>query len=400
MEKKFTAKDFKRLEPVPPEGLERVRQILESGDLFRYATEDPEKSEAALLERDFLAEWGGGMKYALAVNSCSSAILLMLDALGVRPGDNVLVPAFTFTAVPSAVTNLGATAVLVEVNKDYKVDLIDLEHKMMTSRSKILLLSHMRGYISAMDKIVEMCREHDVVLVEDAAHALGSKWNGKLVGTFGKASCYSFQSYKIVNAGEGGMILTDDEDMMARMVLKHGAYEKLYLQHAAVRPAVFEKYLNQQPLYNMRLSNASAAIVRCQLPYVKERIRKYGEVYTRIAEKLREFPEVEFPKQDPKEERVLDSLQFRLRGFTLEMMQRFLNSVKKYGVPLAGFGADKDNARAPWNWGFIPQKPGDFPETHETLDNAVDMRITTTFTDEMIDYLVQVVREGIGKAKE
>lgn len=385
-------RNFKRIEPAPEEAIERVVEILRSGDCFRYSG-DPAESEALLLERDFLKDWGGGARFALAVNSCSSAMLLVLKGLGIGPGQSVLVPAFTFTAVPSSIENLYARPILVECGRDFKVDLEDLEAKMEAHpEARVFLLSHMRGYISDMDAILALCTRRGITLVEDAAHALGARWKGKQIGTFGKAACYSFQNYKIINAGEGGMIVTDDEELFVKMVFDQGAYEKLYEKHF-VRSPHFTECLNRRPLFNMRLSNIHAAIARAQLPYVEERIRRYGEVYEAIYRGLVASERVEFPATDAREERVFDSIQFRLKGFTPEMMEAFIGFVRGRGVPLDAFSTDQ-NARAPWNWKYIDGR-GEFPKTHAALDTACDMRITVTMTDEDCAYLVETVLAGI-----
>ncbi len=220
--------EFYRLSPVPEEGIETAVRLMRSGCMFRYATEDPEGSEAAVLENEFAAFTGA--KFALGLNSCSSAILLALKVSGVKPGDRVLVPAFTFTAVPAAVVNLGATPVLVECNRNYKVNVDDLRRKMAPD-TRVFLLSHMRGHMSDMDKIVDICNERGITLIEDAAHALGGFWRGKPAGSFGRIGCFSFQSYKVVDAGEGGMLTTGDEEAAVKAVYMSGSYEKLYSRH-------------------------------------------------------------------------------------------------------------------------------------------------------------------------
>ncbi|MGA9602952.1 MAG: aminotransferase class I/II-fold pyridoxal phosphate-dependent enzyme, partial [Methyloceanibacter sp.] len=143
---------------------------MRTGKLFRYSDSQPEDSEVAWLEHDF-AEYLGS-RHALAVNSCSVAIELALIACGVEPGSKVLVPGFTFTAVPSAIVMLHAIPVFVECTEDYRLDIDDLRRK-ITSETRVLLLSHMRGHISDMDAITELCTAHGVTLIEDAAHALG-----------------------------------------------------------------------------------------------------------------------------------------------------------------------------------------------------------------------------------
>ncbi|HEY5221169.1 MAG TPA: aminotransferase class I/II-fold pyridoxal phosphate-dependent enzyme [Candidatus Paceibacterota bacterium] len=398
----MTKWNYQELEAIPEEGISRVVEILRSGNIFRYSSAKPEESEAALFERDFLEQWGGALRYALAVNSGSSAILLALKALGVGPGDKVLVPAFTFTAVPSAVENLHAEPVLVECGMDFKVDIEDLEVKIARNpEAKVFLLSHMRGWISDMGRILEICDANGITIIEDAAHALGSWWGHRLVGTFGKIATYSFQSYKIINAGEGGMVTTDDPDLFARMLFDQGAYENLFERHL-LKPGsdVLKQYLNQRPLYNMRMSNMTAAIARCQLPLVEGRIEAYKKLYDTIVRGLSRNKSVQIPKADRREIRVLDSIQFRLKDFTPEMMKTFIEHVRSCGVPLAAFAVG-DNARAPWNWKYIAGIGDEaFPKTHRALDTACDMRITTMLDDAHCEHLLQSVFAGIQKAVE
>ena len=181
--------DFLRFDPVPAEGIARAAAIMQSGEIFRYSNKTAEECEVALLERDFAA--AAGVRYALGVNSCSKAIELALIASDVGPGSKVLVPGFTFTAVPSAIAILGATPIFVECTKDYRIDLEDLQRKIMPG-TKVLLLSHMRGHAPDMDRVMAICDAAGVTVIEDAAHALGGRWRGKPLGSFGKAGCYSF----------------------------------------------------------------------------------------------------------------------------------------------------------------------------------------------------------------
>lgn len=394
--------NYKQLEPVPEEGIRRAGEIMRSGNLFRYCSADPHNSEVALFERDFLADWGGTSRYAIAVNSGTSALMAALKATGLPPGSEVLMPAFTFTAVPSAAQNVGMVPVLVECDMSFKIDLEDLEAKIAEHPdARVLLLSHMRGWISDMDAVLQVCLKNRIMLIEDAAHALGSRWNNQLVGTFGSITVYSFQSYKLINAGEGGMVVTNDPHLAARVLFDQGAYEGLYERHIEKPPdEVLALYVNQRPFYNMRMSEVSAAIARSQLPYVMERIKRYAEVYHTIVDGLSANDWVDIPRADRRETRVLDSVQFRLKDFTPEMMEAFVQHVHSCGVPLEAFGAGM-NARAPWNWQYIAGIGHErFPKTHAALDTACDMRIVTSLDGDHCAHFVEAVFDGIKKAIE
>ena len=200
-------------EPIPAAARSEIDRLLKSGDLFRYTA--PQDAPVALLEREF-AEFMG-TKFALAVSSCSQALFLSLKALQLPRGAKVLVPAFTFAAVPSAIVHADCQPVLVEVGENYRVDMADFEAK-LTDDISAVLISHMRGHTSDMDAIMALAEAKGLPVIEDAAHSLGTQWHGKKIGTLGKIGCFSFQSYKMINAGEGGILITDDADIIAQAI--------------------------------------------------------------------------------------------------------------------------------------------------------------------------------------
>lgn len=386
---KYDPSVFHKPEPIPEAGIRRAEEIMRSGKIFRYECDSHEESEAALLEHDF-AEYMG-QEYAVAVNSCSSAILLALLAAGVKPGDNVLVPGFTFTAVPAAIVHAQAIPVFVECNKNYRVDVKDLQRKIAPD-TKVFLLSYMRGYTSDLDEIMPLCDKHGITVIEDSAHSLGTRWNGKLTGTFGRAGCYSFQSYKAINAGEGGMITTNDPEFAVKSIYLSGAYEKLYEKHfwlEELRP-YFEKHRNLFAPYNMRMDNVRAAMVRPQLPLLETKAETYRKNYAYLAGKLSVSERVELPEADKRELRVPDSLQFRLNGLTDSQLASFMKQAKEAGLPLSAFGADRDNARAFWNWNYVPNPP-ELPETRESIRTTCDMRLCASLTEGHLDYIAETI---------
>ncbi|MEM6740489.1 MAG: aminotransferase class I/II-fold pyridoxal phosphate-dependent enzyme, partial [Pseudomonadota bacterium] len=216
-------------EPIPETARAEVARLLASGDLFRYTA--AADAPVTLLERDFAAHLGA--RYALAVASCSAALFLSMKALDLPRGARVLIPAFTFAAVPSAVVHADCVPVLVEVGANYRIDVADFEAKLDDTISAILI-SHMRGHTSDMDAIVALAHARGVPVIEDAAHSLGTTWHGRNIGTLGEIGCFSFQSYKLVNAGEGGILVTDNPELIARAVIMSGAYEHAWKKHEGV----------------------------------------------------------------------------------------------------------------------------------------------------------------------
>ena len=367
-------------EPIPDAARAEIDRLLLSGDLFRYTAS--EASPVALLEAEFAALIGS--RYALAVSSCSAALFLSLKALDLPRGAKVLIPAFTFAAVPSAVLHADLVPVLVEVGTNYRVDMADFEAKL--DGADAVLISHMRGHTSDMDAILTLCAARDIPVVEDAAHSLGTLWHGKKIGTIGKIGCFSFQSYKLVNAGEGGMLVTDDPELAARAVIMSGAYEHNWKKHPGLQNS-YMLWQNQLPLYNMRMQNLSAAVIRPQLPEVAARVAKGRAGHDRVADRLNESLWLAVPDALAPEQRAPDSIQFNLTGaWTDAEAQAFQIEAKRRGVTVQVFGLSEDNARAFWNWKFLGEVP-ELPQTRAMLMRACDVRLPTRLTEAELDFI-------------
>ncbi len=383
-------------EPIPDAARAEIDRLLTTGDLFRYTS--AEASPVALLEAEF-AEMIG-TKYALAVASCSAALFLSMKALDLPRGAKVLIPAFTFAAVPSSVLHADCVPVLVEVGDNYRVDMADFEHK-LTDDIGAVLISHMRGHTSDMDAILQLAAAKGIPVIEDAAHSLGTKWHGKTIGTLGRVGCFSFQSYKLLNSGEGGILVTDDADLIARAVIMSGAYEHNWKKHPVLHQH-FARWQNQLPLYNTRLSNLSAAIIRPQLAEVPRRVADGRRNHDYVAEILNRSPWLDVPPPLPPEERAPDSIQFNLVGLTEAEARAFADAAAARGVKVQVFGLSDDNARAFWNWQFLGVIP-DLPQTRQMLTKACDTRLPARLEKPELDViagaLVQAAEDVMGAVR-
>jgi len=376
-------------EPIPEAARAEIDRLLASGDLFRYTA--PQDAPVALLERDFAAMMGA--RYALAVSSCSAALFLSLKALDLPRGARVLIPGFTFAAVPSSIVHADMVPVLCEVGENYRIDLADFEARL--GDVDAVMVSHMRGHTSDMDTIMARARARDLPMIEDAAHSLGTLWRGRKIGTIGRVGCFSFQSYKLVNAGEGGILITDDADLVARAVIMSGAYEHNWAKHIAAPDAALEaafaRWQNRLPLYNLRLSNLSAAIIRAQLPEIARRVRAGRANHDRVAARLQAAPWFSVPEALPGEERAPDSIQFNLVGMSEQETRDFAEAAAARGVKVQVFGQSADNARAFWNWGFLPGPAPDLPRTRAMLMRACDVRLPARLTQAECDAVAGVI---------
>ncbi|MHC9236744.1 DegT/DnrJ/EryC1/StrS family aminotransferase [Pseudooceanicola sp. 502str34] len=384
-------------EPIPEAARAEIERLLQTGDLFRYTA--PEDAPVALLEREFADMLGS--KYALAVSSCSAALFLSLLALDLKPGAKVMIPAFTFAAVPSSIVHANCVPVLCEVGDNYRIDMADFEAKL--DDVEAVIISHMRGHTSDMDAIMALCGARGIPVIEDAAHSLGTTWHGKNIGTIGRIGCFSFQSYKLVNSGEGGILITDDAEVLARAVIMSGAYEHNWRKHkgphgenTADLEEAFARWQNRLPLYNLRLSNLAAAIIRPQLGEVPRRARDGRTNHDYVAGLLESSPWIEVPAKLAPEDRAPDSLQFNLKGLDEAQTRAFAKAAEARGVKVQVFGLSTDNARAFWNWQFLGDTP-ELPQTRAMLMKACDTRLPARLTRPELDLIAGAL---IGAAEE
>ncbi|WP_170549568.1 DegT/DnrJ/EryC1/StrS family aminotransferase [Ruegeria atlantica] len=384
-------------EPIPAAAKEAIDALMQSGDLFRYTA--PQDAPVALLEAEFAALLG--TKYALAVSSCSAALFLSLKALGLPRDARVLIPGFTFAAVPSSVVHADCIPVLCEVGENYRIDMEDFATKL--DGVQAVIISHMRGHTSDMDAIMALCNERDIPVIEDAAHSLGTTWHGQNIGTIGKVGCFSFQSYKMINAGEGGILITDDADLVAQAVIMSGAYEHNWKKHKTPHgdnspelEQAFARWQNQLPLYNLRMSNLSAAVIRPQIPELARRVRDGLSNHDYVAERLNTSSHIDVPAPLTPERRAPDSIQFNLVGMNEAEIRAFAAASEVRGVKVQVFGLSEDNARAFWNWQFLPEK-FDLPQTRDMLMKACDVRLPVRLTKEELDVIADILLASVGE---
>ncbi len=384
-------------EPIPAAARDAIDALMQSGDLFRYTA--PQDAPVSLLESEFAALLG--TKYALAVSSCSAALFLSLKALGLPRDARVLIPGFTFAAVPSSVVHADCVPVLCEVGPNYRIDMADFEAKLDDVQA--VIISHMRGHTSDMDAIMALCDARDVPVIEDAAHSLGTTWHGRNIGTIGKIGCFSFQSYKMINAGEGGILITDDADLVARTVIMSGAYEHNWKKHKTPHgdnspelEQAFARWQNKLPLYNLRMSNLSAAVIRPQVPELARRVRDGLANHDYVAERLNSSDYIDVPAPLAPERRAPDSIQFNLVGMDEGEIRAFAAASEARGVKVQVFGMSEDNARAFWNWQFLPEQ-FELPQTRAMLMTACDVRLPVRLTREELDVIADILLASVGE---
>ena len=258
---------------------EAALRVIRSKRLIRfYGADDPDDpgtSEAEEFEKAFANRIG--TRYALAMTSCTSALMTGLAAVGVGPGDEVIVPAYTFIASPSAVLAVGGIPVIAEIDDSLTLD-PDSVRASISPYTKAIMPVHMRGMATDMDPIVEIAREHGLSVVEDVAQASGASYKGKPLGSIGDVGCFSLQMHKIMTTGEGGVLTTDDPELMFRAKCFHdSAAEWRGAAWQDSDPAVRDSFV-AFPGVNFRMPEITSAIGRVQLGRLDgllERMRAY-----------------------------------------------------------------------------------------------------------------------------
>jgi dTDP-4-amino-4,6-dideoxygalactose transaminase len=381
---------------IPEQGIKRANEIMATGKLHRYGEDRSGVPEATALEQDF-AEYVGS-KYCAAHNSCGAAMFVALKCAGVRHGDKVLMNAFTLAPVPGAVEHAGAQPVFVEITDSYKIDLSDLEKKAANSGAKVLLLSHMRGHICDMTELMAICNRHGLTVIEDCAHTMGAKWGDTFTGTFGAIGCFSLQSYKHANAGEGGLLVTNDPDMAAKAILYSGSY-MLYAQHKA-RPdlSYFEKHRGHIPNFSMRMSNLVAAFARPQIALLAERAEIWNVRYRKLAEGLSTVQNIRVPIRADKEHYVMSSIQFSVKGLNPTEMDQFLSSCASRGVYVKWFGRSEPLGftSVHEHWEYVEERQT-LSQSARVLSEVCDMRIPLVLPLESCETIVAVIRHCLAE---
>jgi dTDP-4-amino-4,6-dideoxygalactose transaminase len=269
-----------RTNPIPPMfpgGMEigseekaAVMEVLSDRTLFRYYGPTDFASRVSRLEEAFAAHFG--VRHALAVSSGTAALITALVALGIGPGDEVIVPAYTFIASAAAVLAARAVPVIAEVDESLTLDPLALEDK-ITPFTKAIMPVHMRGAPCAMDQVMEIARKHDLKVVEDVAQAVGGIYAGKRLGTIGHVGAFSLQLHKIITTGEGGMVVTNEQSVFHRARMYHDSAGFWRMEHPGELPI---------PGVNYRMSEIAGALGLVQLSRLESLLARMRMLKARL----------------------------------------------------------------------------------------------------------------------
>ncbi|HOJ11124.1 MAG TPA: DegT/DnrJ/EryC1/StrS family aminotransferase [Clostridiales bacterium] len=320
--------------PMYPGGLEigeeekkQVLEVLDRKYLFRYYGPEQYPSKVRELELKFAEKIGA--KYALAVNSCTSALITALVACGVGPGDEVIVSGYTFFASCAAIVAAKAIPVIAEVDETLTIDPEDIEKK-ITPSTKALVVVHMRGVPCNMDKIMAIAEKHELRVIEDVAQAMGGTYKGKNLGTFGDCGCYSFQYHKIITAGEGGMVVTNNQKLYDRCMGYHDTA-------ACWRPDRFAEERYEGELFcgvNYRMSELTGAVMLAQLGKLYTLLSQMKRNQSKILDQIKNTKRIKVrPVNDPDGDTGI-CIMFYLDS--KDKIQPFIEALRAEGIAAAG----------------------------------------------------------------
>ena len=391
---KFTG-NFTQQEPIPEAAIAAAVAVMRHGRLHRYNTVAGEIAETVLLEQEFAAFTGA--KYCLAVASGGYALSAALRACGMQPGDVVLTNAFTLAPVPGAIQGAGGRPVFVEITPNLVLDLDDLQAKIATTDAKFLMLSHMRGHLVDMEALIAITDAAGIQVIEDCAHTMGANWNGVSSGRSGVVGCYSTQTFKHINSGEGGLLITDDAEIMARATMLSGSY-MLYESHLAGAPAeTFQDIRLDTPNCSGRMDNLRAAILRPQLAELPVQAERWNARYRALEAGLNQVENLTLIERPAKEYFVASSFQFLVPNFDAVQVQAVVAACDARGVQLKWFGADTPVGFTSRHdsWRYVD--PQALPNTDRILAGLLDMRIPLAMRIEECDVITTIIKEEVAK---
>jgi 8-amino-3,8-dideoxy-alpha-D-manno-octulosonate transaminase len=378
---------------------EALLQALENENLFRYLRED--ESQVRVFERRFGELIGS--PHCLAVSSGTAALICGLIGLGIGPGDEVILPGYTYVSSAAAVINARAVPVIAEVDDTLTLDPTDVERK-ITASTRAIMPVHMRGVPSRMDELLRIAREHDLLVIEDTAQACGGSYRGRRLGTLGDVGCFSLQHYKIITTGEGGALVTEDPKVFGRAVMYHDAG----------RP-YWEGYEGEViPGVNFRMSELAGAIGRAQVGQLDAILDRTRRAKRRILEGIAGAPGFELQRvADPEGD----------CGIVLIMFLPDVNEAKRFAAALKAEGcaagtvysggipdrhiyahwdhvlakkgySEKDNPWThPYYRGSAAYSPDMCPRTLDYLGRSVAMPIPDHLTDREADERAHAIRK-------
>lgn len=356
-----------------------VARVLSSGQFILG-------SEVEALEQE-VAEYLG-VRHAIGVASGTDALLLSLRALGIGPGEAVVVPSFTFFATAGAVHNVGATPLFVDVDPHtLNIDPRKVEERLVSdptlrAKTKAIIPVHLYGQMADMDEIMALAEKFGLYVIEDAAQAIGAEYKGRQAGSMGHLGCFSFFPTKNLGAyGDGGMVATNDDDLaeQVRMLRAHGAKPKYY--HHLVG-------------YNSRLDALQAAILRAKLPHLAEWTKARQSIGAHYDELLRDIEGIKLPHRAPNRTQIFHQYTVRVPGGKRDALRAYL---KERGIGTEVYYPVPLHLQPCFR--HLGYREGDLPESERASREVLSLPMFPELTDEELEYVVGEIRNSMRWAR-
>jgi dTDP-4-amino-4,6-dideoxygalactose transaminase len=364
-----------------------VTAVLQSG----WLTTGPKVKEFEESMQNYL-----GCKKAVGLTSCTGGLHIALAALGIGPGDEVIVPTYTFAATGHVVAWLGATPVLVDSDKDtFNIDPIAIE-KAITSRTKAIIPVHFAGHACDMDKITAIAKKHKLYVIEDAAHAIGTEYKGKKIGNFGDATVFSFYVTKTMTTAEGGMVVTNNEELGKK--LKRYSYfgvDKDAFNRYTDKGTWYYEIIDLGYKYNM--DNIQGALGVEQLKkldtFIERRTHLAG-LYTKL---LKNVKGIIIPQVQPYTKHSFHIFPVILDTANIGMSrEEFINKIREYNIGTSVHFIPLH--LHPYYQKTYGYKRGDFPIAEHLFDREVSLPFFPLMTDQDVEYVVEAIKEILKKS--
>ena len=357
---------------------ELVLDVIRKKKIFRYAFNDKEVTASYVYRFEKMFREFIGAGYSLAVSSGTAALRTALAALSIKAGDEVIVPAYTFVATLEAVIESGAQPVLVEIDDSFNINPAKIE-KAVTAKTRAIMPVHMMGSAAAMDEIQAIAKKHNLFMIEDACQGIGAKYRGKLTGTLGQISAFSFDSAKLLTCSEGGMVATNDPELYRRAdrFADHGHVHDLSLPRG--------KEGKEGSGVNFRLSEILAAFGLAQLERLPGMLDDLRRNRSRIKEGLKLPAGFAFRRfNDP-----ADAATFlAVLAPDPASAEKVKENLQKSGITAATLN----------HWHYRVNRDlvgGSYPKTENYLDRAIVLEIKVRMEDSQIAQIVSSLNAGL-----
>ncbi len=359
------------------EEIKEVVEVLKRKVLFRYGFDKEREGIYKVKEFEDKFKEFIGSKFALGVSSGSAALKVAIESLNLPKGKEIITQCFTFVATIEAIEESGFKPVLCEIDDSLNMDILDLERK-ITKDTCAVIPVNMMGCSGKIDKIIEIAKNKNLPVIEDNCQSTGASYFGKKLGTFGDVGCFSFDYVKVMTTGEGGMLVTDNEEIykQADYYHDHG--------HPHLKDIGRGEEKRMRKGFNFRMNELQGALGIVQLKKLPEIIKKQKENKKKIKEGIKDLNGIVFRDIPDPEGEIATFLTFYLP--TKEKTEKFKEEMKSFGVNPAILNY----------WHFIANieiAGGDFPKTKDILERMVSIEIKTIMKEEEISKIIDVIRK-------